>query len=807
MSRLFSNSMTMSRRTFLKLAATTGAGVALGTYLRSFYFESGLFEQPWNRGPGIESMKLSICRQCPAGCGLRVRIVDGDAKKLDGNPLCPVSRGTLCPKGQAGLEDLYNPDRLMGPVRRSGKRGENKWTRISWDEALTEVRNRLVSLREQGNPQNIAWIAERNDALEGEIIRRFMRAYGSPNLWEFVDLRDESARAAAYFCQGVNEFPAYDFANASCILSFGTPLLESWFSPTMMTRNYGHLHRGRQFRGRLVQIESRLSPTAVKADEWIPIEPGTEAALALAVAHELIREGLYDHSFVSQNVSGLDDWTDAAGKIHDGFRTMVLRDYIPHDVASITGVPVTTILRLAREISSSKPAIIVGEQVPYSGGVALAWAVHILNALCGSVDVRGGLLTQLPLPVQPLPEVSPDDAAKHGLANPLKLGIEGKFPTGAPVMPLLPEAGLNTLQALFISSSRFFAVSPEAGKIFSSVDKIPFIVSFSSVFDDSAAFSDLILPDHSPLEKWQSVVPLPTDGTALWSVTEPALEPLLDTRHITEVIMDIGKSVGGSVAAAFPWKDVPEILEYSAAGLFASRRGAPFAAEYDDSWLNQLETGGWWVPSAETREEFWQQVIQRGGWYDPVYPYGQTRRIFRTPSEKFEFVSKHLEEKFQQPVADNILMPKYSPPEWAGSEKEFPLMLKSFTVLTTGQLEDPNQPFLLETLAPQVYARWESWIELNPETAKRLDVSNNEWVVVESPAGQVRLPVKLFAGAMPNVASVIVGNEHRAGGLYAIKASPGAADLVAYKPDPSGLSMVPMAASTRLRLRKETGGA
>ena len=753
----------VNRRQFLKFAAFTGAGITLGKYLRDYALKHEVFAQRWGEGPGLETFALSICRQCPAGCGLRVRLVDGDAKKLDGNLLCPIARGTTCPKGQSGLQALYNPDRLLGPVRRIGKRGEGQWERISWKDALAEVQSKLSALRTAGNPHSVAWIAERNDAMRGQLIRRFMQAYGSPNLFEFVDSRDASARAAMKLCQGVDEFPAYDLENTNYILSFSTPLLESWLSPTWLARQYGHLHRGRaEHRGRFVQVESRLSPTAVKADEWIPVNLGTEAALALAIAHVLIREDLYDRAFVADHTTGFDG--------DEGFRTLVLRDYAPDDVAQPTGVPVTTILRLAREFSTNKPAVALGEQVPLSGGVALAWAVQALNALNGMVDRTGGLLTQRPLPLKPLPEFTLDDVAQRGLKTPV-------FAKSLAALADAPPA------ALFVSSSRLFAVAPEGGRFFAATEKIPFIVSFSTALDDSAVFADLILPDHSPMEKWQDSAPLPVNGRPVWAVSSPALVPMLDTRHTGEVVLELGRNLG-----AFPWKDFPEVLRFAAEGLFEARRGMPFTTPYESAWTNQLETGGWWIPSANTFDEFWEQLLKAGGWSDPIYNYEQWRRVLRTVSGKFEFGAS----------------PKFQPPQWTTDEGEFPLKLKVFTTLTTGGIEDPNQPFLLETLGPHVHARWEDWVELNPKTASGLGIANGDGVWLESPLGKLRLRAYVFAGALPDVASVLIGNEHRAGGEFVKKAAHGVADMVVYRPDSTD---TPLAATTRVRITKATGGA
>ncbi len=746
----------VSRRAFLKFAAFTGAGITLGRCLRDYALQHEVFRQRWGEGPGLETFTLSICRQCPAGCGLRVRLVDGDAKKLDGNPLCPLARGTTCPKGQAGLQALYNPDRLLGPVKRVGPRGSGRWQRIRWNDALAEVQSKLSALRTAGHPQALAWIAERDDATQGQLIRRWMHAYGSPHLFEFVDTRDAAARAAMKLCQGVDEFPAYDLEHAHYILSFGTPVLEAWLSPTWLARQYGRLHRGRaDYRGRFVQIEARLSPTAVKADEWIPVNPGTETALALALAHVLIREDLYDRALVADHTTGFDG--------DDGFRALVLRDYAPDDVAQRTGVPATTILRLARELATNKPAVALGEQVPLSGGVVLAWAVHALNALNGMVDRAGGVLTQRALPLKPLAETT--------------------LPGGAPAAPaaLTELLAGGTVEALFVSSSRCCAVAPEGGKLFAAAEKVPFIVSFSSALDDSAAFADLILPDHAPLEKWQDAAPLPVHGRPVWAVSAPALEPLLDTRHIGEVVLELGRSLG-----AFPWKDFPAVLRFVAAGLFEARRGGPFSTSYETAWTNQLETGGWWIPSAKTFDEFWEQVLKAGGWFDPIYTYEQWPRVLRTASGKLELGGPP---KIQQP--------------WIGDEREFPLKLHVFTTLTTGGLNDPNQPFLQETLGPHVHARWEDWVELNPQTAQRLGIANGDGVWLESPLGKARLRAYVFAGAQPDVASVLIGHAHRAGGAFVQRTARGVADLVAYRTDATG---APLAATTRVRITKATGG-
>ncbi|MBI4552200.1 MAG: molybdopterin-dependent oxidoreductase, partial [Candidatus Latescibacteria bacterium] len=278
--------MKVNRREFLTFAGFTVAGVTLGRLGRDRILAHETFKESWGDGPGVEQWVRSVCGQCPAGCGLNVRVVDGHAVKIEGNELCPVSRGGLCPKGAAGLQALYDPDRLVGPVQRLGPRGSGRWKRIGWEEALRIVATRLGALRQQGQPQSVVWLTGRQSGMIGQLLRRFCEAYGTPNFLEIPDLYDETSTLVAWATHGIAAPLGYDLEHTAYLLSFGSPILESWRSPVWANRAYGRLRRGRpDRRGRFIQVESRLSPTAAKADEWIPINPGTEAALALGIAH------------------------------------------------------------------------------------------------------------------------------------------------------------------------------------------------------------------------------------------------------------------------------------------------------------------------------------------------------------------------------------------------------------------------------------------------------------------------------------------------------------------------------------------
>src|SRR5512139_2397825 len=409
------NGFSISRRGFLALSGAGAAGIAVsgcGPHNIADFLE--LSESARRAPGGEEKWVTALCGQCTGGCPLRARTVGGRVVSLTGNPFYPLNRNGVCPTGLAGLQVLYNPDRVRGPLKRVGSRGEGKWQSISWQEAIETAGQRLREIRGRGEPHTVAFLSGKCPGLMDGLIARFCRAYGTPN-----DIRNTSAAAEAqalarYCTQGTRAPFTYDFDNTNCILSFGAPLFEVSNSPVRMLRAYGHLRQERPGpKAKIIQIEPRFSVTAAKADQWVPINPGTEATLALGIAYVLIREGLYDKAFVDAHTFGFDDWRDDAGVMHLGFRNLVLQDHNLDEVARITGVPVASILGITKEFAKRKPAIALGEMAS-TNAVYSAMAVHALNALVGSLDVPGGVVFPAEVPLKPWPEVTLDTVAEQG---------------------------------------------------------------------------------------------------------------------------------------------------------------------------------------------------------------------------------------------------------------------------------------------------------------------------------------------------------------------------------------------------------
>ena len=784
---------------------------------------------------GIEGWVASVCQQCPGGCGIQVRTITGiedgvkRAVKIEGNPFHPISRGAICPKGVAGIQSLYDPDRIRGPMKRVGPRGQGQWQPISWEEAIASVVQHLQGLRAKGESHTLLLLAGQIRGLMQSLLHRFLEAYGSPNYLSTAG-GCEASRQTSLLTQGIAEPIAYDLENSAYILSFGAGLLEAGWSPVRQARVYGHLRQGTPGRrGRLVQVEPRLSVTAAKADEWIPLRPGTDGALALAMAHVIVSEGLYDREFVEAWTFGFDDWRDASGTNHLGFRSLVLSDYRPEAVSALTGVPIQTIVRVAREFTATRPAVALAERgaASHTNGLYNRLAIHALNALVGSIEVPGGTVTQRRPPLTPLPPVVRDAVATRGIAAP-RIDGAGKptNPLASSAVSVLPQV-LRTgspyrINALFLYYANPAYSVPEFVQNSKLLDGIPFIVSFSPFPDETSRHADLVLPDHTYLERWQDDPIEATWGPAVLGLRQPVIPPRHNTRHTGDVLIQIAQGLGGSMAAAFPWKDFGEVLKESFRGVAGARRGLIMTTPFEEARQRRQADAGFWLPSYKTFEEFWNQAAERGGWWDPAYLYRDWERVFHTPSSRFEFFSqtlrqhlegltrrgmapgagleKHLEALGLRARGDRVFLPHYEPPRFVGEEKEFPLHLIMSKPMSLAGSRTANQAWLAEIPDVRAGRPWEVTVEVNPETAHKLHVKDGEDVWLESPVGRLRVRARLYAGIAPEVVHVPFGSGHGAGGRFAEAWGANPNRLVGAEAD--RLAGTPALFATRVRITK-----
>jgi len=327
----------MKRREFLKIAPTVGAGSVILSGCGKPEKLIPLLVAPDEFVPYQEGWVPSICQTCSAGCGILVRVMQGEsvrmvdgqekrvkavmAKKIEGNPADPISMGGTCARGQASIQSLYHPDRIQGPLKRRGPRGSGEYESISWKDAMQLLTSQLQ--QQQATPGAVAVLTGRTHrGTMGTVLEKFAAAVGATRTVSYDPFDAAPIRKAMEMVTGSARLPVVDFANARYLLSFNANLFETFLSPVHNIYSYGMFRQGRPgIRGKFVQAEPRMSQTAACADEWLPIRPGTEGLLALAMAHVIVKENLHNKDFVAQQTGGFAEWS------------ATLANYAPESVA------------------------------------------------------------------------------------------------------------------------------------------------------------------------------------------------------------------------------------------------------------------------------------------------------------------------------------------------------------------------------------------------------------------------------------------------------------------------------------------
>ncbi len=767
--------MKLDRRTFIELGVGFSAGAGAGFMLTPVNWKliddmSIWSQELWPRYQlgGLEGRlpqrgKVthadSVCNLCPGGCGITVRKVADRVTKIEGREEYPINNGGICPLGAAGLQFLYGPWRAPSPLKRVGKRGSGHFEQITWDEAINEVVQKLGDLRRKGQSHTVACILGSDRGTVPQLFDRFLKAYGSPNFIRTASAED-TYELTLGLMQGDTASVGYDLERANFILSFGSGLIEGWGSPVRGIKAHSIWRSGdSKERATVVQIEPRLSNTAAKADNWYPINPGTEAALALGLAHVIVKESLYDSNFIRNHTFGFKDWSDASGKKYMGFKRLVLTKYASGAVSGITGLSATRIVELARAFArAERPLAVWGRgKGTVSGSLYECMAVHALNALAGNINKPGGVSTRPEVATRAWPGVSQDATALKGSGKPR---IDGAGTGRYPLTKYLPERWpqvineekAGTIQALLVHEADPYYTTLDSATVAKAFDRIPFVVSFSTYMDETAYHADLILPNHHYLERWEDL-PTPVGlQKPILGLLKPVVSPQFDTRHAGDVIMTIAKALGRSVGDAFPWKDYETVLKET----------------IGDKW-DTLEEAGY-IEDADYRPPAWEKA-------------------FGTPSGKFEFYITAFDQTGMKISKDLDYLPHYEPVHPEGNADTYPLILIPAELMRLANGAIGNPPFCTKSLEETELKRNDLFVEVNPKTAANYGLSEGHHAMLETPRGKAKVLVHLFEGIMPGLISIPKGLGHAAYDDYLAGKGVSANSLMGVVEDPiTGLS-------------------
>ena len=552
----------MDRRNFFKLVGTASGGAVTGACGKQSEKLIPLLVPEEDVVPGVETWHPSVCGECAAACGTVARVmasereieVDGERlrqkiatiKKLEGNPLDPVSGGRLCARGHAALQSLYNPDRLQGPLKRVGARGDGTFEAVSWDDAINEAGHAL-SQAVAADPSAILFLARPRAGLRSANIGRFLDSLGAPPASSIGvgDFAPEAEAARRAF--GWDGIPVYEIQDATLVLSIGADFLGGWVSPVLYSRRYGHMRQGRpELRGRLIHAESRFSLTAWNADRWLPVWPGGELALALGIGHILVSESF---------AAALDS---APAKAVSAFAEVDLEW-----ASSASGIQIEVMRETAAALAgASAPLVVAGSSMVRENSSEAVAAANALNLLLGRAGQAGGVL--------------PPAASAISLAS------------TRPAAPGWAER-LAEAAVVFIDGVNPAYNAPASRASLASAGTV---ISFSPFLDDTSAFADLILPDHDPME--QSMLAIPAASPVPSAAAAAAfVRPLYDTRS-TDAVLTALAAAAGTPFEALSVEDALVQLhgEAESSGTQISASDFVTASLADGGWRGQRPSSG-----------------------------------------------------------------------------------------------------------------------------------------------------------------------------------------------------------------------
>jgi thiosulfate reductase/polysulfide reductase chain A len=503
----------VSRRHFFQI---TAAGAAAATQI-------GCGRKPSSMGQRAEIP--TTCELCPNKCSVIAVVENGLIRKLNPNPENPKSRGMLCARGNAGLLQVYDPDRLKRPLIRAGERGEGKWREVSWEEAFDYTAARLSAIKEKYGPEGVLWSS--TEAFAEVFFKNLGLAFGSPNIVRHPTLCLASVNLAYSVTFGT--VPSFDLLNANYVIMAGANRFESLITPDTMDLIESTMNR----KTRLICLDPRFTVTASKADEWYPVKPGTDLAFILAMLNVIVGENRYDKEFVAAHTNGFEQLAEH------------VKAYSPQWAENETGIPAADITRIAREFSDAAPRAVfyAGRRSSwYQNDFQMRRAQAILNAIVGNWDRQGGMVPNskvalgeyMFLPwddpkasrVDEMDEKFPLASKGDGAYLALRENVIAGKPYPVKGWMILKQDPLNAL--------------PDQSRTLAMLKQMDFVAAIDIQMSDTAHYADVVFPESTYLERQDPIEVM----SGIWPVVvfrQPVVKPLHDTRPVLEIVQGLAK--------------------------------------------------------------------------------------------------------------------------------------------------------------------------------------------------------------------------------------------------------------------------
>ena len=762
--------MKLNRRDFIKLGIASGSLLSLNSLSRSEKLQGKVKIADYSPETGKKREAIpSACWQCVSRDGIICYVEDCRLVKIEGNPWLPRTNGKLCARGQAGINQVYNPDRLLHPLKRAGKRGEGLWKRISWEEAVNELTAKLKEVKDSGHPEEIMFHYGRMKASSSKMIKDyFLTALGTGTVGNHTAICEGGKWSSQELVWG-KHYDVNDVTNTNMILNFGCNVLEAHTShiPFAQRTIKAVVDRG----VKMVTFDVRLSNTAAKSKEWISIKPGTDGAVALAMCNVIMGKGLYDKEFINT-------WTNVTPsqlKKH-------LKPYTAKWAEGISGVPAEKIRSLAIEFAKAKP----GTTISYRGAVAHyngnenERAIKMLDAICGYIDVKGGTCKAV--------GASWKNSFKKPTTKTKKLKILDGFPNQAAypthhmshqVLKMIKDGSHGRPKIYMVYCYNPAYVNGECKEnidILKDEKLIPYLVAVDVAVSETSDLADLILPDATYLERWDWEDMVSYDQIPEYYIRQPAVPPLGDTRDFKDVCCQIAKRLGLNLgfdsaeefvrdacektpgvkdAGGFEYmKKYGAWVDPNAKPLYRSYAKEVKAGDLKDTTVDKVTGVVWKGKDGEdytsTKDAYKKYVGQKIG--DKVYKGFAPDKVNK--SGKFEIYSILLKKKGFNPMPTYIPIPEHQ------KMKSNELILTTFKVSVQTHSRTQNCKWLSE-----IYHDNPAWI--NPKTAAKTGIKDGDKIKIKSNVGEITTKAKVTETIMPGVVAVSHHLGHWAYGEYA----------------------------------------
>jgi len=727
---------TISRRDLLRLGALAGAAV-VGLGAVEIGHDLSTSSTTGSRAADDLHTVRSMCQMCSTACGITATVAGGRLLQIVGNPEDPNSRGAVCAKGVAGPSILYDPDRLLYPMKRAGTRGEGRWRRISWEQAYLEIADVLRPIRESGRPEEFAFQQGRNRSTD--IVGRFLNAFGTPSAFNHRALCSSNRRAAVLTMIGETDWDLGDYENSTYILNFGCNWAEA---------HQGHIPvatrimRARERnRAKIVTFEARLSNTAAVSDEWFCVKPGTDGLIALAMSHVICDEGLGDNAW-------FDTWCNYPA---DRYAQHVAQ-YTPERAERESGVPADVIIRIAREFAAAAPrctTICNRGSHAHRNGYYNDRAISALNALVGNLGKPGGwcwhprsawdtkaLPEPQPVPPKPTARSVIADARQWPLAN----AWQGKEMKVGEIVYQWIREGRQKISALMTYNCDQAWAWPEANlvrDVLADERLVPFHVCIDVMQSETAELADIVLPWTTYLERWDIDSRPPQGLIDYVGLRQPVVPPRGESKDIREIFPELARRIGGGMEEYFRWNSTEEYLE-------------EYFATVPGGLAYMREHGAWQDPAKKPNYEPYNRPLTAedltGSATDPATGIvtkgvddktgkpiplglvvdGVARRGFITPSRRVEIFSDFVADRGAAVQVQINPLPIYEPiPDHQRRLRDDELIMISYKFNVHNAHRTLQSPWLQEIAHTNP-----AWI--NRSTGQRLGLQQGDWIEVVS---------------------------------------------------------------------------